>query len=63
MRSISPAANSMPGTFSFKGVPSILAPFTTPTPSGSTRSAPFTAWRAAKFSRQTSTISGLGVTT
>ena len=53
----------MPGVFSFKGVPSIAAPFTTPMPSGSTRSAPLTACMAVGFSRQTSTISGFGVTT
>ena len=41
----------------------MAAPLTTPTPSGSTRSAPLTAALASESVRQTSTISGLGVTT
>ena len=53
----------MPGVFSFRGVPSMAAPLMTPTPSGSTRSAPLTADLAPESSRQTSTISGFGVTT
>ena len=41
----------------------MAAPLMTPMPSGSTRSAPFTAALAPLSSRQTSTFSGLGVTT
>ena len=41
----------------------MAAPLMTPTPSASTRSAPLTAAWADRSSRQTSTISGLGVTT
>ena len=41
----------------------MAAPLMTPIPSGSTSAAPLTARMASGFSRQTSTISGLGVTT
>ena len=58
-----PAAKSMPGQRPFKGLPKILAAYTTPMPSGSTRSAPLRASRNAGSARAVFTSSGLGVTT
>ena len=62
-RAITPQAKSMPGTFSFIGRPSMAAPFTMPTPSGSTSAASASADFSAAFSFASMTISGFGVTT
>ena len=53
---------SMPGKRSLSGVPIILAAFTTPIPSGITRSALHIASCSSAFSHAAITISGFGVT-
>ena len=63
MRATSPVAKSMPGTRPCKGVPKILAAWTTPMPSGRTRPAPFRMAPYAGSWRAMFTISGFGVTT
>jgi hypothetical protein len=57
----SPLATSIPETFSFRGVPRIFAPSTTPAPSGNSRSALLSRDRSAGVRTDCITISAFGV--